>query len=170
MQLSSSLCLILLFLCCCFAQTHAAWASKEQISCCNPGKKVCKTAISYLWAKKDVQFTLKLSTAISQSAILTQAFPVLYSVFPQCFPSVAFILNITSNFPHWFSGQERWTKTSCLNLINTHKCCPFENISTLKVADLTPVANCSTRGVKHGCCFWLICHRDAIRGLHHTCM
>lgn len=55
-----------------------------------------------------------------------------YSVFPQCFPSVAFILNIMSIFPHWFSGQERWTKTSCSNVINIYKCRPFENISTQK--------------------------------------
>lgn len=42
---------------------------KTEISRCTQGKKQSVRKMSYLWAKKDVQFTLKLSTAISQSVI-----------------------------------------------------------------------------------------------------
>ena len=49
----SSLCLILLFLCCCSAPAHTVQADRRQISRCNrEGKKSLQKPNSYLWPQK----------------------------------------------------------------------------------------------------------------------
>lgn len=82
-----SSCVIPLFLRCCFALTHTARASRKQLL--QPGEKSLSRKGNFIFVgKKDVQLTLKLSTAIGQSAVLTQALPparlCLSSVFPIC--------------------------------------------------------------------------------------
>lgn len=99
LRAASSLSLMLFFLCCCcFAPTHQPTQCEPEenksVAATRGQKSVQKSHIC--GQKKDVKFTLKLSTAISRSAI--QVFPTLYSVFPQSFP-ISFILNIMSLFP-----------------------------------------------------------------------
>lgn len=136
-----------------------AW-NKKKISCCNREEKICKNRHFHICGQKEVvQFTLKLSTAISQSAIWTQALPALYCVFP-VFPAwCIYPKNHVAFSPFSFLVRGHEPKPAVQIWLTPRSVAPLKISAHWRWADLAPVADCSTRGVKHGCCFWLICNR-----------
>lgn len=124
------------FLCWCLLCIHPHSVNlkknKKTCDCCNQLKKK-KTAKSktkpYLWAKRcslHTQVFHWTPSGCSLNTSIPNALLCLFSTFPICF---IYYKHQVIFFPLWVTGQERWTRTSCSNVINIHKKPPqlFEN-------------------------------------------